>query len=68
MNKEQLKEAIMDVASSDESFLMDTLNGLDLMMDAVNASVARMKKNELLALYEEAQDSIYFVKEEGDEQ
>lgn len=56
ITKKFLKEFIMDTANSDEFFLMETLGGLDLLMNAILKSVDKMNKKTLLQYYNVAKD------------
>jgi len=62
----QLRERILTTASADNNFLMNDLNGTDLLMDAVSTSVKRMKRQQLLQLGEEAKHATYYDKNDPD--
>jgi len=60
MNKEQLIQEIIDTGNADARFLYNELNGIDLMMDAVEKSVKKMNKQQLEKLHSEAKESQWF--------
>lgn len=60
LTREKMITAILATGSSDEKFLFNELNGMDLLMDAVNKEVPKMKTEELKRLYEKAKDSKFF--------
>jgi len=55
--------AILATGSNDEEFLFNDLNGMDLLMDAVNKAVPKMTRDELYRLYEKAKESKHFKEE-----
>lgn len=68
MNKAVLLEKVKEQASASEDFIMNHCGGMDLLMDAVTNSLEKMKKKELLVLWEIAKEDQYFVGEDSDEE
>ncbi len=60
LTREKMITAILATGSSDEKFLFNELNGMDLLMDALNKEVPKMKTEELKSLYEKAKVSKFF--------
>jgi hypothetical protein len=55
--------AILATGSNDVEFLFNELNGMDLLMDAVNKTVQKKTSAELYRLYEKAKESKRFKEE-----
>jgi len=55
--------AILATGSNDVEFLFNELNGLDLLMDAVNKSIEKKTSAELWRIYEKAKKSRHFKEE-----
>lgn len=58
--REEMIAAILATGSNDVEFLFNELNGLDLLMDAVNKSIEQKTKAELWRIYEKAKKSKRF--------
>lgn len=61
--KDQMITAILATGSNDVEFLFNELNGMDLLMDAVNKTVQKKTSAELYRLYEKAKESKRFKEE-----
>lgn len=61
--RDQMITAILATGSNDVEFLFNELNGLDLLMDAVNKSIEKKTKAELLIIYEKAKERERFKEE-----
>lgn len=61
--KDQMITAILATGSNDVEFLFNELNGLDLLMDAVNKSIEKKTSAELWRIYEKAKNSKRFKEE-----
>jgi hypothetical protein len=55
--------AILATGSNDVEFLFNELEGLDLLMDAVNKSIEKNTKAELWNIYEKAKEGERFKEE-----
>lgn len=63
LTREEMIAAILATGSNDVEFLFNELNGLDLLMDAVNKSIEKMTSAELWRIYEKAKKSKRFKEE-----
>lgn len=63
LTREEMIAAILATGSNDTEFLFNELNGLDLLMDAVNKSIKKMTSAELWRIYEKAKNSKRFKEE-----
>jgi hypothetical protein len=63
LTREEMITAILATGSNDVEFLFNELNGLDLLMDAVNKSIEKKTSAELWRIYEKAKKSRHFKEE-----
>jgi hypothetical protein len=63
LTREEMIAAILATGSNDTEFLFNELNGLDLLMDAVNKSIEKKTSAELWRIYEKAKESKRFKEE-----
>jgi len=56
-------DAILATGSNDVEFLFNELEGLDLLIDAVNKNIEKKTKAELLVIYEKAKERERFKEE-----